>query len=46
MSGGYSHSIRNLEVRLSLFLRELLSSKWDRKITVVRVKHFLYVLYG
>jgi transposase-like protein len=46
MSGGYFHSIRNLEVRLSLIFKELHSGKWNRKIpVVVKVKHFLYVLF-
>ena len=46
MSGGYFHSIRNLEVRLSLVFKELHSGKWRRRIPVVaKVKHSLYVLF-
>ena len=46
MSGGYFHSIRNLEVRLSLIFRELHFGRWNRRIpVVVKVKHFLYVLF-
>lgn len=46
MSGGYFHSIRNLEIRLSLIFKELHFGRWSRKIPiVVKVKHFLYVLF-
>ncbi len=46
MSGGYFHSIRNLEIRLSLIFKELHSGRWNRRIpVVVKVRHFLYVLF-
>ncbi len=46
MSGGYFHSIRNLEVRLSLIFKELHSGRWSKRVSlVVKVKHFLYVLF-
>lgn len=46
MSGGYFHSVRNLEVRLALIFKELHSGRWRRKISVVaKVKHFLNVLF-
>ena len=46
MGGGYFHSLRNLEVRLVLVVKELHSGRWKRKVPIVaRVKHFLNVLF-
>ena len=46
MDGGYFHSLRNLEVRLVLVVKELHSGRWRRKVPIVaKVKHFLHVLF-
>ena len=46
MSGGYFHSLRNLEIRFSLIAKELYTGRWSKKIPVVaKVKHFLYVIF-
>jgi len=46
LSGGYFHSLRNLEVRLALIFKELHLGRWKKKVPVVaRVKHFLNVLF-
>ena len=46
LGGGYFHSLRNLEVRLALVVRELHCGRWKKKVPIVaKVKHFLYVLF-
>ena len=46
LGGGYFHSIRNLEVRLALVVKELHCGRWKRNVPVIaKVRHFLYVLF-
>jgi transposase-like protein len=46
LGGGYFHSIRNLEVRLALVVKELHCGRWKKRVPVVaKVKHFLHVLF-
>ena len=46
LGGGYFHSLRNLEVRLALVVRELHCGRWKKKVPIVaKIKHFLYMLF-
>ncbi len=46
MSGGYFHSLKHLEIKLSLVFKELHTGRWSKTIPLVaKVKHFLYAVF-